>query len=130
VTSHLEFGGLALDWFPCDAPSSLERADLEWQPRGSIGSNAGRGDQRFTEIDEVYVDESFTSINEHPIEIVVHAINAKAFGLHRGRIGGAVCGRDRYVEIFVLTRLMAEQRIDPPATIQPDIDAVLFEPVE
>jgi hypothetical protein len=130
MAAHLEFSGLALDWFAGDRSCSVEGAYLERQPRRSVRSNPARGDQRFIEINEMYIDQSSTWINEHPIEIVVHAISAKACRFHRCRTGGAVYGRDRYVEIFMLARLMAQERINPPTAIQPDSDAVVFEAVE
>jgi hypothetical protein len=57
----------------------------------------------------------------------VHPIGTKACRFHHGAVGRALRRRDRYVEVFVLTGLMAEKCIDPPTTIEPDVDAVLFQ---
>src|ERR1700737_4850106 len=110
MASDLEFRGLTLDRFVCDRPSALERTYLECQPRRTICANPGRSDERFAEIDQVGIDQAPTPIDEHPVEIVVHTVGTKACCFHNRRIGRAVRSRDRDVEIFVLTRLMAEER--------------------
>lgn len=75
---HLEFRRLALDGFARDGPSSLERTYLERQPCWTIHSTPGLSDQGFAEVDDVCVNQSSPYINEHPIEIVVHTMGAKA----------------------------------------------------
>src|ERR1700682_4278880 len=130
VPADLKFSGLALDRLAGDRASSFERAKLEWQFRWTVRGNAGARDHGFAEIDEMHVVEALTTIDEHPVEIVVHTLSCIACGFHRRGVDRAVCSGDRDVEIVVLTRLMAEQRINAPAAVEPHVDPVLFEPVE